>query len=155
MGQKRLILRVDGAARGNPGPAGIGGVIEDEKGQTLKELSEYIGETTNNVAEYLGLINALKEVADYQAEELTIYSDSELLVRQLNGTYKIKNEGLKPLASEAKVLLVAFKDVSIIYVPREENQQADKLANQAIDEYQAGDKEAKKVIDLPEQGELF
>lgn len=153
--KKNIIIRIDGAARGNPGPAGVGGVIEDEKGQMLKEISEYVGETTNNVAEYLSLIAALKEAADYRAESLVVYSDSELLVRQINGEYKIKNEGLKPLVFEAIVLLNAYRDVSVNYVPREENKQADKLANQAIDDYEAGEKTIRKIVDLPEQGALF
>jgi len=132
----RLILHVDGAARGNPGPAGIGGIIFDERGLKLCELSEYIGETTNNVAEYLALLRALKLASDVsEVESIHIHSDSELLVRQLEGTYKVKNPTLKSLFDEVKRLLRAYKRVKIYHVPREENAGADKLANKAIDEY--------------------
>lgn len=153
--RSRLIIRVDGAARGNPGPAGIGGIIQNAAGKILAEISEYIGETTNNIAEYFGLIHLLRKAADYQADELIIYSDSELLIRQLKGEYKVKSEGLKPLASEARVLLRDYSRLELVSVPREENSDADRLANKAIDDFLAGKKEIHKVIDLPEQGELF
>ncbi len=139
-GRRKLILHVDGAARGNPGPAGIGGIVFDEKGLKLCELSEYIGETTNNVAEYSALLRALKLASDLpmgksEAESIQIHSDSELVVRQLQGTYKVKNPTLKSLFDKVKCLLRAYKRVEVYHVPREENAGADKLANKAIDEY--------------------
>src|SRR4030042_2578444 len=95
--KKKLIIRIDGAARGNPGPAGAGGIIFDENGKALAKLSEYLGRTTNNVAEYSALVLTLEKAVDFQAEEITIYSDSNLLVQQLNGLFKIKNMQLLPL----------------------------------------------------------
>ncbi|MEW6189629.1 MAG: ribonuclease HI family protein [Actinomycetota bacterium] len=131
-----LILHVDGAARGNPGPAGIGGIIFDERGLKLCELSEYIGETTNNIAEYSALLRALELARPYgRVESIQIHSDSELLVRQLEGTYKVKNPTLKSLFDEVKCLLRAYKRVEVYHVPRRENAGADKLANKAIDGY--------------------
>jgi ribonuclease HI len=131
-----VTVRVDGASRGNPGPAGIGAVVEFADGRPPVELCEYIGETTNNVAEYRALLLALEE-ARLQAPEgaLTVYSDSELLVRQLNGAYKVKAEHLRPLYLEASRRLRAFPGVRILHVGREENRKADLLANLAIDQH--------------------
>ncbi len=130
---KRLIINTDGAARGNPGPAGIGVVIKDEGGVIIKEIAEYLGETTNNQAEYRALIAALKSAVELGAESVAVFADSELMVKQVKGLYKVKNEGLKPLFIEVKGLLPKFKACNIEYVPRERNKEADKLANIAID----------------------
>lgn len=126
-------LYIDGAARGNPGPAGIGVVIK-KGAQTLAEVSDFIGKATNNVAEYLALIRGLEEALALGATKVECYSDSELLVKQIRGEYKVKNEGLVPLYYHAKSLINKFKFFSIEHTLREENKHADKLANQGIDE---------------------
>jgi len=131
-----VTVRVDGASRGNPGPAGIGAVVEFEDGRTPLELCSYIGETTNNVAEYRALLLALDEAFKVAPSgRLTVYSDSELLVRQLNGRYKVKAEHLRPLHIEALRMLRLFSSACVMHVAREENRQADLLANLAIDRH--------------------
>lgn len=132
---KKLIINSDGAARGNPGPSGIGVVIKDTSGKIVREIAEYIGEMTNNQAEYLALIAGLKVSVELNADAVLIFADSELIVSQIKGLYKVKNEGLKPLFDEAKELLRKFKVCDIAYIPREKNKEADKLANKAIDKH--------------------
>lgn len=126
----KAVIYSDGASSGNPGPAGIGAVviIDDKK----KTISEFIGIATNNVAEYTALLRALEMVKDKGVEEVEIYLDSELIVRQLKGIYKVKNEGLKPLFAKVKKLLEAFGAVEINHVPREMNKEADALSKKAI-----------------------
>jgi ribonuclease HI len=128
-----LILRTDGASRGNPGPAGIGVTIEAEGTADSAEYCAYIGETTNNVAEYRALLLALEEAEKLSPPSITVRSDSELLVRQLNGVYKVKSAHLKPLFLEAVRRLRRFPEARILHVGREENIKADLLANRAID----------------------
>lgn len=130
---RRLVLYADGAARGNPGPAGIGVVIEDERGRVLKELSQFVGQKTNNQAEYLALIYGLEAAAEYQAEAIQIRLDSELLARQLKGEYKVKSPLLKPLRNQVQKLLTRYKLVGIEHIERQYNRAADRLANRAID----------------------
>ena len=130
---KRLTLRTDGASRGNPGPAGIGAVIEADGTEECIELCAYIGETTNNVAEYRALLLALAEAEKLSPSSITVLSDSELLVRQLNGEYKVKSPLLKPLFLDAARRLRRFSSARILHVGREENGNADLLANRAID----------------------
>lgn len=132
----KLTINTDGGARGNPGPAGIGVVIADEKGKIISQHKQYIGEATNNVAEYKALLLALEESLKLGAGQLFINMDSELIVRQMQGRYKIKEPSLKLLAAEALKLIKHFKNVAFSHVPREKNKQADKLVNQAIDEHQ-------------------
>ncbi len=131
---KKLIIWTDGGARGNPGPAGIGAIAYDEKGNIVFEVSEYIGETTNNQAEYKAVLAALGEAKKKKAEELYFYLDSELIVKQLNGKYKIKNKGLQPLFVKVYNACLNFKRVEWRYVRRENNKEADRLVNKAIDE---------------------
>lgn len=130
---RALTLRTDGASRGNPGPAGIGVVIETDGVADRLEFCEYIGETTNNVAEYRALLLALDEAEKLSPSSITVRSDSELLVRQLNGVYKVKSEHLKPMVIEAARRLRRFPAARILHVDREENGMADLLANRAID----------------------
>lgn len=130
----RSLLYTDGAARGNPGPAGAGAVLCDAHGKVLAELCEYLGETTNNVAEYRALLLGLKKALALGVVEIEVLADSELMVRQLNGKYRVKNEGLKPLFQEAVRLLKQFRKYSISHIDREENAAADRMANRAIDE---------------------
>ena len=124
---------VDGAARGNPGEAGCGAVIYDERGKLQDELYRYLGHATNNVAEYEGLLMGLEGVLRLGGKTLRVESDSQLLVRQLNGLYRVKDEKLKRLHQKASSLLRQFQAYRIIHVPREQNRVADKLANRAID----------------------
>lgn len=129
---KHLIVHVDGASRGNPGPSGIGILIKDARGRILKEIGEYIGHFTNNVAEYRALIRALEEAVAMQADGIEVRSDSDLLVSQLKGTYKVKSPDLTPLFLDAVRLLRGFAHWTVHKIPREQNGPADALANHAI-----------------------
>jgi len=122
----------DGAARGNPGPAGIGVVIRNDE-KVLLEVSNFIGEQTNNVAEYMAFIRGLEEAIDMGEKNVEVFSDSELLVKQINGEYRVKNNGLIPLFNHAQSLIKKFKHCRVYHTPREENTHADKLANRGID----------------------
>ena len=131
----KLIIYIDGASRGNPGPAGIGVVIKDEKGNTLKEYKKYLGDKlTNNQAEYLALISALELCKEITRGEITIFSDSELLVRQLTGIYRVRNQKLMSLLNRVRQLEKEFEKVNYIHIRRTQNKKADLLANKAIDE---------------------
>lgn len=129
----RLIAHVDGGSRGNPGPAGYGVFIEDAKKRPIAELSEYLGIKTNNFAEYSGLLAAVRYAREHGYKALEIVSDSELMVRQMNGIYKVKNEGLKPLYQEACAMRRDFDWFKVRHVRREFNKEADGLANAAMD----------------------
>jgi ribonuclease HI len=126
---RRFEIHIDGASKGNPGPAGVGAVI-CQGGRVLKNISEYIGNTTNNVAEYTALIYALQEALILKGESLDIRTDSELLYRQIKKEYKVKNPNIAGLYRQAVHLMSAFKEVAICHIPREENKGADKLATQ-------------------------
>jgi ribonuclease HI len=128
-----LIAHSDGGARGNPGPAGYGVVIKDETGRKVAALSEYLGHQTNNFAEYQGLIAALEYAVQHGPKALKLISDSELLVRQIKGIYKVKNATLQDLHGRAKDLIAKLDWFSIGHALREQNQEADHLANQAMD----------------------
>lgn len=129
-----IIIYTDGASRGNPGEAGIGVVIFDKKDKLVKEISRYIGTATNNVAEYKALIEGLKAGLEMSARHVHIKSDSQLLIRQLTGIYRVKNEGLKPLHEEALSLLQKFRKYELEHISREDNKLADKLANEGIED---------------------
>jgi ribonuclease HI len=131
---KRTRLYTDGAARGNPGPAGAGAVILNPDGHIVAKIGKFLGDSTNNVAEYMGLILGLKRAKAMGIKELEVYSDSELLVKQLAGDYAVKAEHLRPLHDEAKALLQGFSFIQVRHIPREENAQADAMSNRAIDE---------------------
>src|SRR5713226_1384901 len=128
-----LIAHSDGGARGNPGPAGYGVVIQDEAGRKVAALSEYLGHRTNNFAEYQGLIAALEYAIEHGHKALKVVSDSELLVRQIKGVYKVKNATLQELHARAKQLIAQLEWFSIDHALREHNREADDLANQAMD----------------------
>jgi ribonuclease HI len=132
--QAEWLLMVDGAARGNPGDAGCGAAIFDENGTVVKELSRYLGRTTNNVAEYEGLLMGLDALIQLGRKKIRVQSDSQLLVRQLNGEYRVKDEKLKVLYQRAMSLLRQFESYRILHVYREMNKVADQLANRGIDE---------------------
>ena len=129
---KRATIAVDGASKGNPGPAGIGIVISDESGKVIKEISEYIGDATNNIAEYTALIRGLSEALDRGVSHVVVNTDSELMARQISGRYRVKNEGLLPLFESVLDLMGKFKTASINHVTRDKNKQADKLASKSI-----------------------
>lgn len=131
---KKAYLYTDGAARGNPGPAGIGFVLADGDGRVVFEGKRYLGETTNNQAEYTALISGLKKALEMSFTEVDINLDSELVVKQIKGEYKVKNGGLKPFYEDVKKILKEFGGYDIRYIPRERNKAADRLANRAIDE---------------------
>jgi ribonuclease HI len=128
-----LIAHSDGGARGNPGPAGYGVVIQDEAGRKVAALSQYLGHQTNNFAEYQGLIAALEYAIEHRHKALKLISDSELLVRQIKGIYKVKNLTLQELHGRAKELIAQLEWFSIDHALREHNREADELANQAMD----------------------
>src|SRR3989339_441995 len=130
---KRFVIHTDGGARGNPGPAGIGVLIEDEDGNTVSEHSRYLGEATNNQAEYQAVIDALEQAKERGAEELEFRLDSELVVRQLNGDYRVKDQELGKLFLRVWTLRTSFRKVTFAHVRREQNKQADRLANEAMD----------------------
>jgi ribonuclease HI len=130
---KKLVINTDGGARGNPGHAGIGLVIKSDTGEIVYQYGAYIGETTNNVAEYKALIKALEESVHLGGSDLLIQMDSELIVKQMQGIYKIKEPTLKLLAEEVKSLLKQFEKYEFKHVRREFNKEADALVNQAID----------------------
>ena len=121
---------VDGGARGNPRPAGAGAALTGEKPFTV---SEYLGETTNNVAEYTALLLLLQKALELGYDELTVFADSELMVRQIGGQYKVKDAKLKELFAQAKSYIAKLKTFSLTHVPREQNKEADRLVNAAID----------------------
>jgi ribonuclease HI len=129
-----LIAHSDGGARGNPGPAGYGVVIQDEGGRKVAALSQYLGHQTNNFAEYQGLIAALEYAIANGHKALKVVSDSELLVRQIKGIYKVKNQTLKDLHGRAKQLIAQLEWFSISHALREHNREADRLANEAMDQ---------------------
>jgi ribonuclease HI len=131
--EHHLIAHSDGGARGNPGPAGYGVVIKDESGRKVAALSEYLGHQTNNFAEYQGLIAALEYAIEHGPKALKVISDSELLVRQIKGIYKVKNAVLQDLHGRAQELTAQLDWFSIGHAFREQNQEADRLANEAMD----------------------
>lgn len=135
----RATLHTDGGARGNPGPAGIGVVLRDDNGEVVEELSEPIGETTNNVAEYTALILGLERAKRYGVTHLDVHVDSELVVSQVRGEWKIRNDRLRALAARARSLLEGFDAFTISHVRRELNAEADALANRAMDEARDAD----------------
>jgi len=130
---EHLVAHVDGGARGNPGPAGYGVVIEDAHGKPIAELCRYLGHRTNNFAEYSGLVAALTYVLEHKDSAVRVLSDSELMVRQMNGVYKVRSPELRPLYQEARRLSRQLQWFRIEHVRREKNAEADRLANQAMD----------------------
>jgi ribonuclease HI len=135
----RLIVACDGASRGNPGPAGIGVRIADTAGEVLAEIAEGIGVATNNVAEYTAVIRGLERARQLGAREVLVRSDSRLLVEQLSGRFKVKNPTLQRLHAEASSLAAGFGRVRFEHVPREENAEADRLANRGVDDWLTGE----------------
>ena len=128
-----IVAYIDGGARGNPGPAGYGVRIEDEAGILIDELHGFLGSATNNIAEYNGLLAALRYAQQYGHRKVRIKSDSELLVKQMKGEYRVKNAGLQPLYQEARSMAEGLERIVYEHVRREQNKDADRLANLAMD----------------------
>ena len=131
---RRVRVFSDGGARGNPGPAGAGAVILDEQGRVLARLGRFLGKQTNNVAEYQGLLLGLRKAHQLGAREVEVRADSQLLIRQLQGKYAVRNEALRRLHGEALALLRSFDRYDLAHIPREQNALADEMSNRAIDE---------------------
>jgi phosphoribosylglycinamide formyltransferase-1 len=127
-----VIAYIDGASRGNPGPAAAGFILNDATGTQLQARAFCLGQATNNAAEYTSIIKALEAAKQLGTKQISVFSDSELLVRQINGEYKVKSEQIRPLFRQAIELLSQFEDSKVRFVPREQNKQADKLVNQAL-----------------------
>jgi ribonuclease HI len=127
------ILYCDGGSRGNPGPSGSGAVLFDEEGREIARTGEFSGTQTNNFAEYRGLILGLELALAKNISHLQVRLDSQLIVRQMNGQYKVKNAGLKPLFEKSKQLEISFSGITFIHVPRDQNKVADSIANQYMD----------------------
>lgn len=127
-----LVAYIDGGSRGNPGPAGYGAVIQDAAGRTVETLSEFLGETTNNVAEYRALLAALEYATGHNTHRLKVYCDSELVARQMQGRYRVQSPDLKPLHQRAQELVRQLSRFSIEHIPRAQNFLADRLANEAM-----------------------
>jgi ribonuclease HI len=130
---EKLLVNVDGGARGNPGPAAIGVVVQSPSGEVLEERGERIGRATNNVAEYRALLAGVERAAALGASELELVGDSELIVRQVMGEYKVKDAALRELHAEVRRALRPFESWSIRHVRREQNAEADRLVNEALD----------------------
>jgi ribonuclease HI len=128
-----LYIHIDGASRGNPGEAGFGVYVTTPEGAKVAELYGYLGRATNNVAEYQALIHALKYALDRGAARVKLFSDSELVVRQMAGRYRVKHSDMVPLHRQAAALLSRFREASLEHVRREQNRDADRLANEALD----------------------
>jgi ribonuclease HI len=133
-----VVVHVDGGARGNPGPAAVAAVVTGPDGEVLAEEAEYIGEATNNVAEYRAVLLGLSLARSLGAREVEVINDSELVARQIGGQYKVKNPGLRPLYQQAVAELRKFDRWSVKNVPRALNERADELVNQALDQAALG-----------------
>ena len=129
---KKAFLYIDGGARGNPGPAGVGVVIYDDKKKRVGEFSQFLGVATNNIAEYYALLHGLQEVINMGFEEVVVHTDSELLAKQVKGEFRVKNPDIKRLFVLALHMLKGFSKYSVSQIKRESNKEADKLVNQAI-----------------------
>jgi len=132
MSTKRLIIYTDGGSRGNPGPGALGVVIEDESGHSITQISRRIGETTNNRAEYLAIIAGLDEAARLGAVDVEVRSDSELLVKQISGQYRVRHPELKPLFEQVHYLIGRFQSFRIVHIPRGRNKAAHALSHSAL-----------------------
>ena len=149
-----VIVRCDGGARGNPGPAGIGVSIETPRGRVLAEIAEPLGIATNNVAEYTAVLRGLERAAELGAKDVAVISDSKLLIEQLNGNYRVKKPTLQRLHEQVRGVAKAFRRVTYEHVRREENRRADALVNQAIDDWVA-EHPGVGAPDRPRQQDLF
>lgn len=132
MALKKVVVHSDGVSRGNPGQAAIGAIIRDERGRLLASISQRIGRATNNQAEYRAIIAALEKALVLGARQVELNSDSELAVRQIKGQYRVRKEALRPLYQRVKELQSRFEGFTVHHIPRQQNREADKLANAAL-----------------------
>ncbi len=132
---KKAVIYADGASRGNPGPAAIGAIIKDERGRLITSISQRIGRATNNQAEYRAIIAALEEATRLGAKQVEIKTDSELVVKQINGEYRVKKATLKPLYQQVKQRQGSLEGFTITHILRQQNIEADNLANKALNDY--------------------
>jgi ribonuclease HI len=135
---REIVLYIDGGSRGNPGPAAYAVVVKDSAGNPVATFSKFLGQKTNNVAEYQGLLAALDYALGHHHAKARVFSDSELLVRQIQGSYKVKSPDLKPLHEQARSMIARLESFSIEHVPREQNREADRLVNRALDDAEVG-----------------
>ncbi len=133
MHKKKAIIHADGAARGNPGPAAIGATIKEEQGKLITSISQRIGNTTNNQAEYRAIIAALEKAVSLGITHVEVISDSVVVVRQIKGSYRVKNTALRPLYQKIVQIIGSLESFTITHIPRRQNIEADKLANKALD----------------------
>lgn len=152
MPSEEYALFIDGGSRGNPGVAGCGAVLKNPRGETIAKESKALGQTTNNVAEYHALLLGLEAALRQNVRRLKVFSDSELLVRQLQGKYKVRSADLRPLFEQAQSTLTAFDRIVFEHIPRERNREADALANQAMD---GGGSETKRFDAVYRRGAIF
>lgn len=154
---EELHVHVDGAARGNPGPAAIGVVVKTRQGRKVAAFGEAIGETTNNYAEYTALVHALRLLSVFEVDRLRIHTDSELVARQIRGEYRVRDKNLRSLYAQVMSMLGRYRDWEVLHVPREENAEADDLANLALDEAGfAGTRAGRRAAEPPSgQESLF
>jgi len=150
-----LIAHVDGGARGNPGPAGFGVVLEDERGQKVDALSGFLGHATNNVAEYSGLLAALEYATKHGHRALKVVADSELLVKQIRGEYKVKAPNLQDLYSKARVMIRSLEWFRIEHTLRGGNKEADALANEAMDRGMGRRRDANGAVERPTEARQY
>lgn len=149
--QSEVVAHIDGASRGNPGPAAYGVVVKTAEGAPLAAFSKSLGQASNNVAEYQALLAALDYALQHRHLRLRVVSDSELLTRQIEGKYKVKSTDLKPLHERARALIAQFDAFRVVHLPREQNREADRLANQALDAAEVGANfESVPVVSPPE-----
>ncbi len=128
----KAVIKTDGRSQGNPGPAAIGATIKDEQGRLIASISQSIGRATNNQAEYRAIIASLERAIELGVDHIDMRSDSELVVEQINGRYRVKNTALRPLYLQVKILQSQLKNFTITHIPREQNKEADSLAGQAL-----------------------
>ncbi len=148
-------LHTDGGARGNPGPAGIGTVLESPEGEVIEEIGKGIGWATNNVAEYQGLIEGLLSARRHGVANLDVFMDSTLVIEQMKGNFKVKHPGLQPLYAKARKLAREFDRINFKAVPRAQNKRADRLSNQGMDEWEAANPSFQAPDTASSQKELF
>jgi len=129
----KIKIFIDGACRGNPGDAAAGIIVCDAKGKVIHQVGYYLGRATNNVAEYMGLIKALEKARELGFKDIEVFSDSQLITRQIRGEYTVRNQQLKELFKKARELMEGFSSFSLDYIPREENVLADRIANSTLD----------------------
>jgi ribonuclease HI len=148
-----LHVYVDGAAKGNPGPASIGVLVQTREGRKVASFGEAIGETTNNFAEYTAMVHALRFISVFEVDRIHVYTDSELMASQVNGEYRVKEKTLRSLHAQVLSMLRRYREYEVLHIPREKNSEADMLANRALNEASSAGKVGAKKEPPPPQGQ--